>query len=125
MILLSELDKNVETEGVGVTPEKDITPIKTKIIHTIIWCSYFVLGIIITIVAMLVQKEITINYSSSQIPLIVLMFLSVSAQKYIGLMGAVGVFFAIKRKSFPKYFAFIFGFYTVLLIFAIIGVVIL
>ena len=125
VILLSDLNKQVESEEVNITSANDITRIKTKIIHTVIWCAYFIVGVVITIVAMLIQKDIAINFSPSEVPIMVLMFLSINAQKYIGLIGAVGVFFAIKRKSFPKYFAFIFGFYTILLIFAIIGVIIL
>lgn len=121
-------DKNIEKSESKDKDKKvntDTDSIKTKVIHTSLWVAYFIVGVIITIVAMTVQKSVSIDFSVGEILKMILMFLCISAEKYIGFIAIVGVYFAIKRKDYPKYFAFIFGFYTMMLILCVIGVFII
>lgn len=102
----------------------DSSRVKSKIRRTVLWIIYFAVGILITVFSVSLHKGIEYTFSINSILNMVLIFLCINAEKYIGVVSVVCIFFAIKRKEYPKYFAFMLGFYTVLLILSIIGVII-
>ena len=124
----SETDITAETSGSQSAQSHNalLEPFsKDSRVSTCLWLAYFVLGIIITAVALIVQKQVDIAYSAGSLHMIVPIFLGIVAQKYVGLLGAVGVFFGVFRKRYPKYFLFYATVYTVVLLLAMIGVFLL
>lgn len=96
---------------------------KKGLLATILWVGYFSIGIILSVTFNIVPMHIVIDFSKGVALKMILVLVCTSILKYIGLFSAICLFFVIKRKENPKYFAFIFGFYTILLILCCLGVV--
>lgn len=91
---------------------------------TVFWVVYFLIGVGFTMYRYLNPVDFVLDLTQGIAWKVVLTFLGICALKYIWLMSIICIIFTFKRKEYPKYFSFIFGFYTLLLIFSVVGVVI-
>ena len=90
----------------------------------VLWCIYFLIGIVGSLIGWMAPKGISIVVTNGVALRMILTFLGISSIKYIWIVSIVCLFFTFKRNNYPKYFSFVVGFYTLLLIFSLIGVVI-
>ena len=90
----------------------------------IAWVIFFLIGIGFSVYHYFVPLEFTIDLTKGLGWKAVFSFMSICATKYIWIVSILCIFFTFKRKENPRYFSFILGFYILLLIFCVIGVVI-
>ena len=115
-----EFIDDIESTG-GIKPVK-YNRVFTK--SNIAWIVFFLIGVAFSIYCYFVPLQFTIDLSQGVGWKAVLSFVSICAVKYIWMISLLCIFFTFKRKDNPNYFSFIVGFYILLLIFCVIGVVI-
>lgn len=104
--------------GTSVKYDKIITK------SLIAWMVFFLIGIGFSVYHYFIPLEFTIDLTKGLGWKAVFSFMSICATKYIWIISILCIFFTFKRKENPKYFSFIVGFYILLLIFCVMGVVI-
>lgn len=122
---MSDIEENVDKVENKSTSSSQQAFSKSKRLATSLWLIYYFYGIVVTIVNLIAPSNFNLTFSVESVPIIVLSFLYINALKYIGIIGVIGVVCTVLREGHPKYFAFMFGFYTLLLLITVIGGVIL
>lgn len=115
-VLDNETEDKNDTEIKAIKFDKGINK------STIAWLIFYLIGIGFSIYRYFIPVSLEINVTEGIGLKIVLSFVGMCAVKYIWIISLVCIFFTIKRKENPKYFSFIMGFYTLLLILCVIGV---
>ena len=107
--------------------ENDVSYVKYNKVITkslILWILFFLIGIGFSIYHYFIPLQFTIDLTKGLGWKAVFSFVSICATKYIWIISILCIFFTFGRKENPRYFSFILGFYILLLIFCVIGVVI-
>ena len=118
---VSEKDSSVDVTNTSNVKSYKFNKVFTK--ATIFWFIYFILGIGLSIFCRFRPIHIEISVNTGIAVKTVIEFLAICSVKYIWIISLLCIFFMFKRKDNSKYFSFIVGFYSLLLILGIMGVV--
>lgn len=123
-----KLVKDSDTSDISATPATSNKTVREYLSgiwgwKTVLLLLYFTMGVGITLYALVAKEGYTLTFSTDNAVRIVLLFFSISAMKFVGIVGFCGYIFTIGRNFQRGVFNFIFGFYTVLLCVSLVNIV--